>query len=67
MAGPFSKERDVLFSNYVKLTNVRDVDYLLPYFVAAGIIHIDELMEIKAVPTTSQRVTMLLDNLSGIG
>jgi len=68
MAGPLPKERDVLISNYANLTStVRDVDHLLPYFVAARIINNDDTEEIGAVHRTSERVAKLLKYISGIG
>ena len=68
MAGPLPKERDVLIFNYANLTStVRDVDHLLPYFVAAKIINNDDTEEIGAVHRTSERVAKLLKYISGIG
>lgn len=66
MAGPLPKERDILIKNYAKLTStVRDIDNLLPHFVAARIINQDDMDEIKAVPRTSERVAKLLKFISG--
>ena len=66
MASPLPKEREVLIKHYAKLTStMRDVDTLLPHFVAARIINSDDMDEIKAVPRTSERVTKLLKFISG--
>ena len=66
MASPLPKERDVLISNYANLTStVRDVDRLLPHFVAARIINDDDIEEIGAVSRTSERVAKLLKYISG--
>lgn len=66
MASPLPKEREVLIKHYAKLTStVRDIDNLLPHFVAARIINQDDTDEIKAVPRTSERVAKLLKFISG--
>ena len=66
MASPLPKEREVLIKHYAKLTStVRDIDNLLPHFVAARIINQDDTDEIKAVARTSERVAKLLKYISG--
>ena len=67
MASPLPKEREILIKHYAKLTStVRDIDNLLPHFVAARIINQDDTDEIKAVARTSERVAKLLKYISGI-
>lgn len=67
MASSLPNERGILIKHYAKLTStVRDIDNLLPHFVAARIINSDDMDEIKAVPRTSDRVAKVLKFISGI-
>ena len=66
MASPLPKEREILIKHYAKLTStVRDIDNLLPHFVAARIINQDDTYEIKVIGRTSERVAKLLKFISG--
>ena len=67
MAGSQSKERDVFIDNYSKLTStVMDIDSLLPHFVTAKIINVEDMAVIQAPVRNSEKVQKLLNFIAGI-
>ena len=58
------RELKILRENYASFCSmINDVDHLLPYFVQKGVISIDELEEIRSIPTNRHKVTALFKNV----
>jgi len=66
MAIPQSKEKEVFTVNYAKFcSTLTDIENLLKYFVEEKVINVEDLREINSKIKVSEKVSKLLQHISG--